>query len=425
MKHWRRLVPDTIAGRTSVVLGLGFLLTLIASIAVFSLDLGPRRAPYPRLIERIATAVALVNAAPADVRQRLLPEVAKPPLALRWEPRAGPPEESPGVERGWIARHLADDLKQALADAGVGEVVFDKDRVWVQLADRSWLNVKIQRDAFGPFWFLRFILALAVLSVGIALLSVWAARRVTAPLGRFAAAAARLGTDVAAPPLAEAGPAEIRQAAHAFNTMQSRIQRFVEDRTLMLAAISHDLRTALTRLRLRAEFIDDPEQSRKAQTDLDEMQTMLDATLDFARDDNAAEAVTPLDLAVLLQSLCEDLADAGHDAHYHGPAQLRFDGRPVALRRVFANLIDNALRYGGAADVTLAEEEAGVCVEIADHGPGIPMDLREQVFAPFFRLEASRSRATGARGWGLPWRAASRAATAATSHSRMGRRAGW
>jgi signal transduction histidine kinase len=229
----------------------------------------------------------------------------------------------------------------------------------------------------------------------------WAARRATKPLTRFAEAADRLGVDVAAPRLSVAGPPELRKAAHAFNRMQERIRRLVDDRTQMLAAIAHDLRTALTRLRLRAELIEDPEQQAKVVADLEGMTVMLDETLAFARDDATGEERVEVDLAALVQSLCADLADAGQPVRYAGPDRLRLACRPVALRRALANLIDNAVKYGEVAEVALAALDHEIELTVADRGPGIPPEQRERVFTPFFRLEPSRSRETGGAGLGL------------------------
>jgi signal transduction histidine kinase len=195
----------------------------------------------------------------------------------------------------------------------------------------------------------------------------------------------------------EIGPTEIREAAEAFNQMQRRIRRFVEDRTRMLAAVSHDLHTMLTRFRLRAEYIDD----NKAHADLAEMQAMLDATLSFARDDAAAEPRTSVDLSSVLQTLCDDLADAGQKVIYEGAHRVTIGCRSAALGRAFANLIDNAVKYGGEADVRLNDSADEVVIRIADRGPGIPEADRGKVFAPFYRLEASRSRDTGGTGLGL------------------------
>ena len=400
-----RLAPRSIAGRISLVLIGGLFLTLIASIGVALIGgpFGDDHLRYPRLVGRVATVAAIAGSVPAERRPELLERVARPPLDAHWSPTARPPTE---VATDWLSRHLSRDLQQTLGDLGPAAIVIDDSpaeevAAWLQLADGSWLTVTVDREALGSLWPLRFGLGLSVLTGGIALLAVWAARRVTVPLGRFAQAAGRLGTDVNAPPMTEAGPSEIVQAARAFNQMQERIQRLVDDRTRMLAAIAHDLRTVLTRLRLRAELIDDAEQQEKAIADLDAMTIMLDETLAFARDDSAGEARQDVDLAVLVRSLCDDLADAGQPVQYLGPDRLRFACRPVALRRALANLIDNAVKYGREAEVGLQTQRDAIRLTIEDRGPGIPTAAREQVFQPFFRLEPSRSRATGGTGLGL------------------------
>jgi signal transduction histidine kinase len=400
-----RLAPRSIAGRITLVLIGGLLLTLVASIGVASIGglFGDDQLRYPRLVGRVATVAAIAGAVPAERRSEVLERITRPPLDAHWSPTAQPPA---GAASDWRGRHLSRDLRQALGDLGPTAIVSEDSPpgqvvAWLQLADGTWLTVSVERSALGSFWLLRFALGLTVLTGGIALLAVWAARRVTVPLGRFARAAGRLGTDVSAPPMAEAGPSEIAQAALAFNQMQRRIQRLVDDRTRMLAAIAHDLRTVLTRLRLRAELIDDAEQQGKAIADLDAMAAMLDETLAFARDDSSGEARQDVDLAALVRSLCDDLADAGQPVHYQGPDRLRFAGRPVALRRALTNLIDNAVQYGGLAEVGLDVDRDAVRLTIEDRGPGIPASAREQVFQPFFRLEPSRSRATGGAGLGL------------------------
>ena len=400
-----RLAPRSIAGRISLVLIGGLFLTLVASIGVALIGgpFGDDHLRYPRLVGRVATVAAIAGSVPAERRPELLERVARPPLDAHWSPTAQPPTE---VATDWLSRHLSRDLQQTLGDLGPASIVIDDSpaeevAAWLQLADGSWLTVTVDREALGSLWPLRFGLGLSVLTGGIALLAVWAARRVTVPLGRFAQAAGRLGTDVNAPPMTEAGPSEIVQAARAFNQMQERIQRLVDDRTRMLAAIAHDLRTVLTRLRLRAELIDDAEQQEKAIADLDAMAIMLDETLAFARDDGAGEARQDVDLAALVRSLCDDLADVGQPVQYLGPDRLRFACRPVALRRALANLIDNAVKYGREAEVGLQTERDAIRLTIEDRGPGIPAAAREQVFQPFFRLEPSRSRATGGTGLGL------------------------
>ena len=399
-----RVVPRSIAGRITLVLIGGLFLTLVASIGIASFDglSDDEGFRYPRLIGRITTVVALVAEASPDERSALLERISRPPLRAEWSTTGQPPADP---DPDWRTEHMTHDLQEMLGDLAPTTVVIDEEhdpvRAWLQLRDGSWLTFSLERSALRSWWPLRFGLGITVLTGGIALLALWAARRVTVPLAQFAQAAGRLGTDVNAPPMAEAGPSEIVQAAHAFNQMQERIQRLVDDRTRMLAAIAHDLRTVLTRLRLRAELIDDEEQQRKAVADLDAMTTMLDETLAFARDDSGGEARQEVDLAALVRSLCDDLADTGQPVRYLGPDRLRFSCRPVALGRAIANLIDNAITYGGAAEVGLQTEQGGVVLTVEDGGPGIPPEAREQVFAPFFRLEPSRSRDTGGAGLGL------------------------
>jgi signal transduction histidine kinase len=271
----------------------------------------------------------------------------------------------------------------------------------LQLADGSWLNFAVLTARPEPLWSSRLLLSNTVMAVAVIALSVWAVRRATKPLAAFSQAAERLGADVDAPPVAEDGPGEVSQLARAFNGMQRRLRAFVQDRTQMLAAISHDLRTPITRLRLRADFVEDEDQRRKMLADLEQMETMIAATLAFAREDANEEPRKPFDLAVLLQDLCDAVADGGGAAAYRGAPTVTYRGRPVALKRVFANLVDNAVKYGGAADVTLTLAEDRVTVTVDDDGPGIPADRMEQVFAPFYRLESSRSRDTGGVGLGL------------------------
>lgn len=232
-------------------------------------------------------------------------------------------------------------------------------------------------------------------------LSVVVVRRMTRPLRNLAQAADRLGRDVAAPPLDERGPDEVRRAAHAFNDMQARLRRFVEDRTQMLAAISHDLRTPITLLRLRAEFIDDDEERDKTLATLTEMEEMIRETLAFAREDATAEPTQRVDIGALVQSLCDDLAEAGQPVACPDLPACVAPCRPLALRRAVGNLIQNAVRYGGRAQVSMEDQDAAALIHVDDEGPGIPADRMEQVFRPFYRLEASRDRTTGGVGLGL------------------------
>jgi len=224
---------------------------------------------------------------------------------------------------------------------------------------------------------------------------------VTGPLSSLATAADKLGADINRPPLTETGPSEAQRAARAFNSMQRRLSRFIADRTRIFTAMSHDLKTPITRLRLRAEMLDDEALRAKFAKDLEDMESMVTQTLDFMRDANAQEAVQRVDVMALLESLQTDYQDTGHRVEIEGSVAQPYPGRPLALRRCLTNLVDNAIRYGGSAAVKVEDAAEHLTIRVVDDGPGIAEQELEQAFEPFFRAEASRSRETGGTGLGL------------------------
>jgi signal transduction histidine kinase len=250
-------------------------------------------------------------------------------------------------------------------------------------------------------WPVRLLLILLVLLVTVALLAALAVRALTRPLAVLADAAGELGRDIRRPPLAETGPLEVRRAARAFNLMQDRLILYIEDRDRILAAVSHDLKTPITRLRLRTELLDDSPLREKFQADLDDMQRMAQTSLDFLRGGEDSEPVAALDLNALLESLQEDAEDAGREVRITGAACQPLRCRPLALKRCLTNLVDNALNYGQRAEITVTDAPARLTLVVRDHGPGIPAAELEKVFEPFYRLEGSRSRDTGGTGLGL------------------------
>ena len=282
--------------------------------------------------------------------------------------------------------------------------------VALELPDGSgWFNLTVRPPRFSLFDDPTFPIAWALMTLSAAVLVIWATRRLLAPVATLAEAADKLGRDVNAPPLPEEGPIEVARAAAAFNTMAGRIRRFVQDRTFLLTAIGHDLRTPITRLKLRSEFIEDDELRARFLADLDELEAMVSATLAFGRDSAAGnEPAVRLDIAALLRTVLDDAADArpalanSIGFTFEGPRPVAIHARPLALKRCFANLVNNALAYGGNVVVTL-ENLPGheVHVLVDDDGPGIPPSEVERVFEPFRRLEASRSRETGGTGLGL------------------------
>jgi signal transduction histidine kinase len=271
----------------------------------------------------------------------------------------------------------------------------------VPLADGSWLSAANAKPLQNTGWTSQSAWSLAVTALALCGLAVFVARAISRPMRRLAAAAELLGRGEPVPPLPESGPDDIRQTAVAFNRMQERLQRFVEDRTRMLAAISHDLRTPLTSLRLRAEFVTDPELQDKMLKTISEIEGMTEAALAFARQEAVAEAVRTVDLAALIESLCEDLREIGLDVTYLDGPKLHYRCRSDGLRRAIRNLIENAVRYGDRARVRLTKDAEQINVIVEDDGPGIPENAMEQVFTPFFRLEHSRNRQTGGVGLGL------------------------
>ena len=419
-----RLLPRSLAGRTALVLLLALTLAQGAGLLIHALDrVDLQRFAQSREISGRAFGLwRVVLTTPPERRAFVLAEADLPQglsASLDDDPLVQPgmpPPPLPAmrlfrldqVASGGPPRLRAREVRVAGLD-GPFEFAMSL-RLPDGQRDAQWLNLKVRLPRPRPWHSETFLLAFLVMTAAAAGLTLWAVRRLTRPVRDLAEAAERLGRDVNAPPLPEGGPAEVATAARAFNTMAGRIRRFVGDRTQMLAAIGHDLRTPITRLRLRAEFMEDEEQRRRMLADLDEMEAMIGATLAFARDEAAAEPAVPLDLAALCRTVLDEAADARPEAaervSYAGPERLVARGRPVALKRAIANLVSNALGYGNAARLRLSPPEGTgqgpLRLTVEDDGPGIPPAELEAVFQPFRRLEGSRNRETGGVGLGLP-----------------------
>jgi signal transduction histidine kinase len=270
----------------------------------------------------------------------------------------------------------------------------------IELNDGSWLNFVIARAPTSVTWSPWVAVVFVAMIVLVLAGSIWALRHLTMPYTRLAAAAERFGQDINAPPLPVEGPREVRAAARAFNAMQERLRRVIGDRDQLAAAISHDLRTPVTRLRLRAEFMESDEQRRRMLADLDDIEVMTQSVLTFSREAAQPEPREVIDLVSLLESLCDDMPSATLVTEGL-PSRLAYRAEPVALKRAVANLIDNAVRYGGSARVSLWSDATAVRIAVEDDGPGIPESEMEAVFRPFRRLETSRNRETGGTGLGL------------------------
>ncbi|MCD6073840.1 MAG: ATPase, histidine kinase, gyrase and HSP90-like domain protein [Rhodospirillales bacterium] len=299
-------------------------------------------------------------------------------------PRAdGPPPRLPAF-RDFVGLTISINLAPGTASGG------------------RWLNMRTLVRTQPPTFEGLALASVITTAVVLVLIVVFTVRRTTRPLRELAGAAERFGRGEAVAAPAEHGPSDVRQTVVAFNAMQDRLKRFVDDRTRMLAAISHDLRTPITSLRLRAEMVEDAEARAAMLRTLADMQTMVEATLSFAKDEATAEATRTVDLGALLDSLCDDLAAMGKDATFtESDERLAIACRPTALGRALRNLIENAVNYGARARVSVRREDDAVIVEIDDDGPGIAEPDRMRVFEPFVRLETSRSKQTGGIGLGL------------------------
>lgn len=271
----------------------------------------------------------------------------------------------------------------------------------VRLLDGQWVRISTAHQPSAPALSNSLIANLAItfaIVIAVVMLSV---RQATKPLQRLAEAADNFGRDLDAPPLAETGSAETRRASQAFNRMQARIKRLVDERARALAAVSHDLRTPLTRLRLRTELVEDDNLRDQMVSDIDSMAVMIDATLDYLRGLQDSEAIRRIDMNALLQSLSEDVQLLGEKISIEGSAAMPYTGHLSALRRALQNLIDNAIKYGNTARIRIDDTASALRIIVEDDGPGIPNAELERVVEPYFRLEASRNRETGGVGLGL------------------------
>jgi len=414
----RRLWPDTVASRAILILiaallgfhALGYWAWRVGAdtLAASASD----RALAARMLS-ISRAVAGVS---GDAeRSRVAHDLSDASLEAHWSRVGLTLDNGTDDERaGMMAARLreqapglgAEALRIGFAAAGThnhggGAVWRHMMLASLRLDDGSWVNFSIStlepgsHEGWGAF---AMMICVGVAIIGVAVLLLrWA----TWPLRELALAAERFSIDQAPQPLAETGPVEVRRAARAFNTMQERIQRLVTERMQAMAAVSHDLRTPITRLRLRAELLEDAATRRLVDADLGEMETMIDSTLAYLRGGKSDERMRPLDLAPVVETIVDEFQDQGRDVSLSGVGSAPVLGQAPSLKRAFSNLIGNALKYGDVARVSVAAAAGHFTVTVEDQGPGIPAEARQRVFEPFVRLEESRSRETGGSGLGL------------------------
>jgi signal transduction histidine kinase len=409
------LWPRSLAGRTALVLLVSLAAVQVAGLTIHALD----RIDVIQLAQvrdasvRAISLYRAVTLSPAEQRAAVVKEFDD-----RDDSDARLEQVPPNPQLPPVDPELLRELRVNMQLVPMPPTERPKENVWfggpavgqviagLRLPDGHWLNMSILMSRPRPWHSSNFLIAFALMTVAAAGLTLWAVRRMVAPVVVLGEAAERLGRDVNAAPLPEGGPTEIAAAAAAFNTMAGRMRRLLADRNFMLAAIGHDLRTPITRLKLRAEFMDDDEQRRKMLADLDELEAMVSAVLAVGRDTAADEPLSPVDLVELVRTVLDETADARPEAADHltyaGPDHLTIHARPFALKRALTNLISNAVKYGGCAMVSLhgiVHNQVSLAVE--DTGPGIPPEEMERMFQPFQRLEHSRNRETGGAGLGL------------------------
>ena len=434
-----RWLPQSLFWRLMLVLASGLLLAQLLSAAI---NLAERdrllvTAGGMQQAQRIADVVKLLDSLPPAERERIAGILNVPPMVVSLRdapapassgtpphavmftamlqafigeerqvrvqtgPAGRPPGRPPGQPGPGWRRNMMGDGAGMMPMPYAGGPPAPVLRAQVQLRDGRWAQFDTQLPDAAATLPWRLALTLAILLLAVLVLSYVAVRWVTRPLHVLADAAEALGRDINRAPLAEEGPQEIRQAARAFNTMQHRLVRFIEDRTRVLAAMSHDLKTPITRMRLRAELMEDEPLRQHFEADLQEMETMVTHTLEFMRGLGGNEPRQPVDMMALLESLQSDNEAMGRSVSIEGHAAAPFPGMVSLLKRCLGNLIDNAVLYGGSATVQVEDTPQCLILRVLDEGPGIPESELEKVFEPFYRLERSRSRATGGTGLGL------------------------
>jgi signal transduction histidine kinase len=356
--------------------------------------------PLDRGHSQLAAAAQLLGAATAAERPRLFADIARafPQLDIESLP-AGPAlavDELDGFNLRSLRRRLGSNYR--IFSLGHEE---DIHTIGIVLPDGAMISAKLPPDERQlPFWIRPWIVTLLFGVISVTLLGLWAARALTAPLSSFARAAENFSLNGAAAPLPERGPEEIRSVAKALNRMRERITALIDDRTRMLAAISHDLRTPITRMRLRSEFIEDEAHRSRMLDDLDQMRSMLESVLSFLRNDGKLESMTLVDIATTLQLVTDQFGDMGHKITYRGPDHAMATVRPDDLHRSVTNLVENAARYGAEATIRLIVSPDTVTIEIEDDGPGIADARKDVMLEPFVRGDDARNMDEAA-GFGL------------------------
>ena len=415
-----RLLPKTLFGRMVLIMVAGLVAAQLLSTVIFfqereRLNL---RTTARFFGARIGEIVKILDRLPVDQRIAVAREISSADLVVSM---ADAPTETAGsnADNDETSAIISQRLRRNLGEFREMRVLVTDDpddfdpyhpsramtkqlMVQVGLSGGGWIDFTSDLSpSTGPPTSSRFLFDMLLRLATVIVLSLIAVRLVTRPLSTLAAAAEALGRDIHRPPLEEKGTVEVRRAAHAFNTMQSRLVQYIQERTRILAAVSHDLKTPITRLRLRTELLHDPKVQVKFARDLEEMEAMVSATLDFTRGLDHVETLREVDMMALLESLQADAQELGQRVTLSGRTHAPYKAYPQSLKRCIVNLLDNAVKYGGEANIVVEDNEKLLRIAVCDNGPGIAEGEIDKVFEPFYRVEASRNRSTGGAGLGL------------------------
>lgn len=402
----RRIASVGLLGQVVAIL----LLTMVIEFGVSTLlyerasEFSVRDDEARRLAEHLVISRRLVEERAPAARAAMATDLTTDRYDVHWGPTADvPPPVDPSLDQmrrqivEWEPALRTGDLRLKLTSPGRSSKV----KGALRLRDGSWLHFRtLEAVAKLDFAFERIALAL-VPAIALMVLGGLMIRRALQPLRRLAEAADRVGHDEV-PPVPMDGPAEVRRVVTAFNDMQARIQALIVNRTQALAAVGHDLRTPLARLRLRIEAIGGDGARDAIDRDLAEMEAMIASLLAFLGGDSEPEAPVMVDLAVICATLVDDANDRGREATYEGPDHYEMRLRRSAFRRALTNLVDNALHFGVHVTVALEPGVDSVSVSVLDDGPGIPDEQLGRVLEPFVRLDPARARDTVGFGLGLP-----------------------
>ncbi|WP_350297647.1 sensor histidine kinase [Pseudomonas putida] len=394
--------PRTLASRLALIFFTGLVLAygLSFGLQAYERYISSRSMMLSNLEQDVATSVAILDRLPAAERAAWLPRLERRTYRYRLDQGlAGEamPSSDPPMAAASIVKAIGSDYRLTFLEIPGPNAHF---QAHLKLADGAPLTIDVTP---APVPVARWLPVVLLIQLAVLLLCTWLAVRLAiGPLTRLAQAVDNLDPDQPGVQLDESGPREVRYAAVAFNALQARIAAHLKERMQLLAAISHDLQTPITRMKLRVEVMDEGVERDKFGSDLDEMEHLVREGVAYARSmDSSTEATCRVNLDAFLDSLVFDYQDSGAQVERHGSSDTLLETRPHALRRVLVNLVDNALKFAGAAELQVSRDGSTTIIRVLDNGPGIPVDELDEVLKPFYRVEGSRNRSTGGTGLGL------------------------